>query len=133
MSERKPPWNEFPEDLSTWELCVEEYEKMERKAKLWEDLKFILQGGEWRSPLTINQVLITMNNIEEQLKDKIPSTPFITHSTKVISVGKAQRCPVCNGTGHVDSGFYNQTSGDWSSAGGTEMCRSCNGKGFVVA
>lgn len=41
-------------------------------------------------------------------------------------------CPVCHGTGHVDAGFYYQTSGQWSSSGGTEPCKSCNGKGFVV-
>ncbi len=42
------------------------------------------------------------------------------------------RCPVCNGCGQVDSGFYTQTSGNWSSGGGTEECRSCKGKGYVV-
>jgi len=45
---------------------------------------------------------------------------------------KAVACPVCHGTGYIDAGFYNQTSGQWSSAGGTEQCKSCNGKGFVV-
>jgi DnaJ-class molecular chaperone len=45
---------------------------------------------------------------------------------------QAVTCPVCYGTGHVDAGFYHQTSGQWSSSGGTETCKSCNGKGYVV-
>ena len=40
-------------------------------------------------------------------------------------------CPVCRGNGIVDAGFYTQTSGYWTSAGGFEMCRSCNGTGIV--
>lgn len=46
---------------------------------------------------------------------------------------KAVICPVCNGVGKVSSGFYNRV-GDcptWSSVGGLELCRSCNGKGWV--
>ena len=66
MSERKPPWNEFPEDLSTWEWCIKEYEKVNRKAELWEDLKAILQRGKWKDKLTISQVLTTMDSIEER-------------------------------------------------------------------
>jgi|GEM_PF-6278022 len=44
---------------------------------------------------------------------------------------EAARCPVCGGNGLVDEGFYRQTSGQWTSAGGVETCRSCNGKGWV--
>ena len=44
---------------------------------------------------------------------------------------KAATCPVCGGNGIVDEGFYRQTSGQWTSAGGTETCRSCDGKGWV--
>ena len=51
---------------------------------------------------------------------------------KITQIGQAQRCPVCRGCGQVDSGFYTQTSGNWSSGGGTEDCRSCKGKGYVV-
>ena len=42
-------------------------------------------------------------------------------------------CPVCGGNGLVMNGFYNQTSGVWTT-GSTEpeMCRSCNGKGYVI-
>ena len=47
---------------------------------------------------------------------------------------KAVICPVCNGVGTVSSGFYCR-SGDcpyWvSSSGNPEVCRSCNGKGWV--
>ena len=45
---------------------------------------------------------------------------------------KAVICPVCGGNGIVDEGFYRQTSGQWTSAGGTETCRSCDGKGWVT-
>lgn len=44
----------------------------------------------------------------------------------------AERCPVCDGNGIVDAGFYNQTSGQWVSAGGTEKCRSCDGNGYIL-
>ena len=40
-------------------------------------------------------------------------------------------CPVCGGNGIVAAGFYTQTSGCWTSTGGFEMCRSCNGSGIV--
>lgn len=35
------------------------------------------------------------------------------------------RCPICGGNGIVPDGFYTQTSGNWSSSGTTEKCRSC--------
>jgi len=41
------------------------------------------------------------------------------------------KCPICNGNGMVDAGFYNQTSGYWTSTEGTEACRACNGTGIV--
>ena len=44
----------------------------------------------------------------------------------------AERCPVCNGAGLVADGFYNQCSGNWTSTGVFEKCRSCNGSGWVV-
>jgi len=44
---------------------------------------------------------------------------------------RAVICPVCGGNGIVDEGFYRQTSGQWTSTGGTETCRSCGGKGWV--
>ena len=42
------------------------------------------------------------------------------------------RCPVCDGSGIVPNGFYNQTSGQWSTTDATpDVCRSCNGTGIV--
>ena len=35
------------------------------------------------------------------------------------------RCPICGGNGIVPDGFYNQTSGNWTSSGIAEKCRSC--------
>jgi predicted methyltransferase len=44
----------------------------------------------------------------------------------------AERCPICEGTGLVMNGFYDQTSGFWSTTDcSSETCRSCNGKGYV--
>ena len=62
------PWSEFPEDLSTWNRCIEEHTAIKRKAELWEDLKYILHYGKWADWSTICQVLTQMENIEEQLK-----------------------------------------------------------------
>ena len=45
---------------------------------------------------------------------------------------KAVTCPVCFGVGKVDGGFYTRTSETWYSSGGTEICRSCNGCGYIV-
>jgi len=41
------------------------------------------------------------------------------------------KCPICNGNGIIDAGFYNQTSGYWTSTEGIEACRACNGTGIV--
>jgi|GEM_PF-6092034 len=45
---------------------------------------------------------------------------------------ETQLCPVCTGSGIVDGGFYNRTSETWISSGGTEKCRSCDGRGYVI-
>ena len=45
---------------------------------------------------------------------------------------KPYRCPICRGNGLVSSGFYNQTSGYWSTGDTAfETCRSCNGTGVI--
>ncbi len=44
---------------------------------------------------------------------------------------RAVICPVCIGSGIVDAGIYNRTSNQWTSGGGTEICRGCGGKGWV--
>ena len=42
------------------------------------------------------------------------------------------RCPVCGGSGLVDNGFYDQTSGTWTTSDNTpETCKSCGGTGIV--
>jgi hypothetical protein len=46
--------------------------------------------------------------------------------------GPWQTCPVCGGNGLRPNGFYSQTTGAWgSSTTGTEICRSCEGKGYI--
>lgn len=44
---------------------------------------------------------------------------------------KPYLCPVCKGTGNVQGGFYQSTSGHsvWYNA--LETCRSCGGTGIV--
>ena len=54
------------------------------------------------------------------------------NSSGVPNYKQVSTCPVCHGTGHIDAGFYTRTGPQWTSTGGTEPCRSCNGKGFVV-
>ncbi len=47
---------------------------------------------------------------------------------------KAVLCPVCNGVGKVSNGFYNRAGNYpyWVSANvNPEVCRSCNGKGWI--
>ena len=43
------------------------------------------------------------------------------------------RCPICNGIGLVDEGFYTQNmDGIWTTSRcGKEPCKSCNGTGIV--
>ena len=46
-----------------------------------------------------------------------------------------QKCPVCNGNGQVSGGFYNHP-GDypfWTSNCTSELCRTCEGKGIIIA
>ena len=46
-----------------------------------------------------------------------------------------EKCPVCNGNGLVDNGFYLRpgTVGNWTTSSvEPETCRSCSGKGYVV-
>ena len=45
---------------------------------------------------------------------------------------EVKTCPICTGSGIVDEGFYRRTSDTWTSCGGTEKCRACNGKGYVI-
>ena len=46
-----------------------------------------------------------------------------------------ERCPVCNGNGLVDNGFYLSAgnTGTWTtSSAEPDTCKSCAGKGYVV-
>ena len=42
-------------------------------------------------------------------------------------------CPICLGRGFVAQGFYQSTTSTWiSNSTGTETCRSCSGKGYII-
>jgi hypothetical protein len=44
------------------------------------------------------------------------------------------KCPVCNGSGIVPTGFYHSTSGHYLSTNASpEGCRSCGGSGIVYS
>ena len=60
---------------------------------------------------------------------KVAENPVPLH----VVVGKQPyRCPVCGGNGLVPPGYYDQTSGQWSTTTMTgETCRSCWGTGVV--
>ncbi len=45
---------------------------------------------------------------------------------------KAVLCSVCTGSGIVAEGFYRRISDTWTNSGGTEQCRSCEGKGHIL-
>ena len=47
-------------------------------------------------------------------------------------MSEVKLCPVCTGSGIVGKGFYERTSDTWTSAGGTEICRACAGRGYVI-
>lgn len=54
-----------------------------------------------------------------------------TDDTELIRQVKC--CPICCGRGFVDNGFYSSTKTTCvSSTTGTETCRSCNGKGYII-
>lgn len=44
-----------------------------------------------------------------------------------------ERCPVCNGKGIVQNGFYSSVTGyTISTTTAFETCRSCYGKGYII-
>jgi hypothetical protein len=70
----------------------------------------------------------------KKTKENLFETPIVsTGEISYLSIRKTpHRCPICGGNGLVDNGFYNQTSGHWSTTDITpEQCRTCNGKGIV--
>ena len=58
-------------------------------------------------------------------KDKKVKTETFTGVFTINEQKTPYRCSICGGNGIVPDGFYNQTSGNWTSAGTTEKCRSC--------
>jgi DnaJ-class molecular chaperone len=48
-------------------------------------------------------------------------------------VTEVRKCPVCEGRGQVQAGFYMTTTGCFSSTSlTTEPCRSCEGRGWIA-
>lgn len=59
-------FDEFPEDLSTWERCVKRFEEVSNQSKMWDSLRHALKHGRWPDARTIESVLIAMDNIEHE-------------------------------------------------------------------
>jgi len=53
------------------------------------------------------------------------------YKTTYITTGKPHKCPVCEGSGIVPSGFYLKTGDSWTSNTTSEKCRACDGKGII--
>ena len=64
-------------------------------------------------------------------KKKDVKTETFESTIKISHNLQPYKCPICYGNGIVPDGFYNQTSGQWTSTGVTEKCRSCNCTGIV--
>jgi hypothetical protein len=48
------------------------------------------------------------------------------------TMSKPFKCPVCNGCGHVPTGFYsNATGGGTSNTTAPDTCRTCHGSGVI--
>ena len=45
---------------------------------------------------------------------------------------KAQKCPVCNGTGKYKELLFNDTLATTSNPYIERLCHGCNGKGWIV-
>ena len=63
-------FEEYPDKYSMWELCVESFNKMKRRAALWDDLKRILKNGTWSDQGTIDAVLTNMDYMEDESTHK---------------------------------------------------------------
>ena len=57
---------EYPDKYSMWELCAESFNKVKRRAALWDDLKSVLKNGKWIDQDTIDAVLTNMDYMEEE-------------------------------------------------------------------
>lgn len=76
-------------------------------------------------PPRVDDTDMIISELIRRFKDKQPLPPA--------KGAEAQRCPVCNGNGLVANGFYNQTSGYWSTSSiSPETCRTCNGTGVIL-
>ena len=95
-----------------WESAINIYVcKKYQEAEAWLD-----ESGKWEK----------LDNNDDDISDETP-----IYSYGLNNVGSICRCPVCNGKGFVDDGFYLGTGSSWISTGGTQVCRSCCGKGYV--
>lgn len=70
------------------------------------------------------------NIIEQILENNSPQNSVIWREEK-----KVHRCPVCDGKGLVPHGFYTAIGVEsfTSSSISPEECRTCNGKGVIIA
>ncbi|MDA3806306.1 MAG: hypothetical protein PF440_00190 [Thiomicrorhabdus sp.] len=78
------------------------------------------------------EMLIEANRMLDLINPTI-TYPILGPPPKIYGcMPKVERCPICGGNGLVSRGFYNQTSGEWSTTDITpDVCRSCSGTGVV--
>lgn len=57
----------FPEDLSTWECCVERHDDISKKARMWDALKHTVENGTWAGDISEHPIVIAMCNIEHEV------------------------------------------------------------------
>lgn len=61
-----------------------------------------------------------------------PNCPNNTEYNYRLKTMQPYVCPICNGNGIVNKGFYNQTSGYWTSdTSNFEKCLTCKGTGII--
>lgn len=60
-------FEEFPDKYSVWECCIERYEEVSKKARMWDALKHAIENGKWSEDISEHPIVIAMCNIEHEV------------------------------------------------------------------